>query len=134
MKAMKNIRFVLPVSFLIKSYLLAFIVICFSSFTFAQTGAEEATQEVKTDSTATEVVDSSSKKELRMSFAVYKINQELKLIARVRSKVGAKFQNTAGVEVSFFKDEFGPSNFIGKGISNHKGESYLICRWILQEK
>jgi hypothetical protein len=44
----------------------------------------------------------------------------------VRSKVGAKFQNTAGVEVSFYKEEFAPSNFIGKGISNHKGESYLI--------
>src|SRR5690242_10495769 len=123
MKAMNNNSFMPAASFSIKTFLLAFIVIGFSTFTLAQAGGEEVKQEVKPDSTATEEIDSSSKKELRMSFDIYKINQELKLISRVRSKVGAKFQNTAGVEVSFYKGEFAPSNFIGKGISNHKGES-----------
>lgn len=60
-----------------------------------------------------------------MSLEVFRINHELKLVTRVRSKVEAKFQNTAGVEIKFYKNELLPENLIGTGTSNHKGEVYL---------
>lgn len=112
----------------IKSYLMAFILAGMFTSVYGQTGDESSKQEEKKDTTSTDTTTSATneKKELKMSLEVFKINQDLKLVSRVRSKVEAKFQNTAGVEISFYKDEIKPENLLGKGISNHKGEVYWM--------
>ncbi|MEP6795287.1 MAG: hypothetical protein ABJB16_13235 [Saprospiraceae bacterium] len=111
-----------------RSYFLAVLFFGLCTSAYCQTGDESSKQEVKKDSTTTDTTTSASseKKELKMSLEVFKINHDLKLVARVRSKVEAKFQNTAGVEISFYKDEIKLENLLGKGISNHKGEAYWI--------
>jgi hypothetical protein len=88
--------------------------------------SQEGNETPKRDSIAAEEQPTIEKKELRMSFEAFKINEELNLVARVRSKVDKKFQNTAGVEVSFYKNEISPENLLGKNISNHKGEAYWL--------
>ena len=102
--------------------ILVFLLLALNYSAYSQEGNETP----KRDSTAAEEQPTIEKKELRMSFEAFKINQELKLVARVRSKVDKKFQNTAGVEVSFYKNEISPENLLGKNISNHKGEAYWL--------
>src|SRR5688500_13211334 len=114
----KNIAFILKV--------LIVLCACLSMFfsAYSQTEGEvtpEAT-EVPGDSIVTEE-EVAGKPELRMSFEAYKINDRVKILARVRSKVDTKWQNTAGVEVSLYKDEVLPENLIGKDTSNSKGET-----------
>ncbi len=110
------------------AYLLVILFTSLFTSVYCQTGDESSKQEVKKDSTTTDSVASAvqEKKELKMSLEAFKINHDLKLVARVRSKVEAKFQNTAGVEISFYKDEVKPENLLGKQTSNHKGEAYWI--------
>src|SRR5687768_8765757 len=75
---------------------------------YSQTEEEITSEEVKSDSAAAEPVNTQAaveKTPLRLSFEVFRINEELKLLARTRSKVKAKFQNTANVVVSFYKNE-----------------------------
>lgn len=113
---------------LIKGYLLAFILTGLFTSAYCQTEDASSKEVTKKDSltTASSTSPSQEKKELRMSLNAFKINHDLKLVSRVRSKVEAKFQNTAGVEISFYRDEVKPENLIGKQISNHKGEAYWI--------
>src|SRR4029453_4689698 len=98
---MKKIQYPMLPDFQIKYFILAICFIVVLSPVFSQTGNEETKQEIKSDTTKAEEETTSEKKELRMSLEAFKINQELKLVARVRSKANAKFQNTAGVKVSF---------------------------------
>lgn len=92
---------------------------------YAQTEEEAApeTQEATTDTTATEDEEVIEKPTLRMSFEAFKINDQVKIMARVRSKVGTKWQNTAYIEVSFYIDESIEANLLGKDTSNAKGEA-----------
>ena len=105
---------------------LVLALMCFGLISTAYSQTEEETapdaQEVQSDSAASEeeIVE---KPVLRMSFEAFKINDQVKILARVRSKVDTKWQNTAGVEVSFYKDEVIPENLIGKDTSNSKGET-----------
>jgi hypothetical protein len=105
-----------------------FTLVCFglSMPAWSQTGSEEPKkEEVTTDTTAASTEEAAPEKlALRMSFESFTVNGEVKLVARVRSKVGEKFQNTAGVEISFYKNEIAPENLIGKDTSNRKGEAY----------
>lgn len=113
-----NIAFILKV--------LIVVCACLSMFlsAYSQTEGETTpeTTEVQSDSTAAEE-EVEGKPELRMSFEAFKINNEVKIVARVRSKVDTKWQNTAGVKVSFYKDEVLPENLIGTDTSNSKGET-----------
>jgi len=123
---MKNILYLAPVYFQIRYNLLAILFVGLITPTYAQTGEDETKQEMQSDTSGTEEEPTSEKMALRMSFEAFKINQELKLLARIMSKVKAKFQNTAGVEVSFYKEEISPENLIGLDTSNRKGESYWL--------
>jgi len=98
------------------------VIICPAAFT--QT-VEVATDTITADSTIVEEA-SPEKVALRMSFEAFKINGDLKLLARVRSKVNTKFLNTAGVEITFYKNEIDPANLIGRDTSNQKGEALWI--------
>lgn len=121
---MKKIRVHINLPFQLKCFVIAFAWIGLISTTYAQT--EEEAPEGTTDTTVVEEEAGPEKLALRMSFEVFKINQDLKLLARVRSKVDTKFQNTAGIEVSFFKEEVDPASLIGKDTSNQKGEATWI--------
>ncbi len=123
---MRISRYQVQIYFKIRCYVLAIVFVGFISQVNAQTGGEETKQEMQSDTTEAEEEATSEKLVLRMSFEAFKINQELKLLARVRSKVKAKFQNTAGVEVSFYKEEVSPANLIGRDTSDHKGEAYWM--------
>ena len=90
-----------------------------------------ATEEVAGDSVTAEPADTQAVVEkipFRLSIEAFKINDELKLLARTRSKVKAKFQNTANVEVNFYKNEVTAENLIGKIISDHKGEAVMMLK------
>jgi hypothetical protein len=71
-------------------------------------------------------VEVQEKLPLRVSFEAFKINTQVKLLARVRSKVDKKYQNTSGVEVNFYAEGISPEQFMGKDISNHKGEAFWM--------
>jgi hypothetical protein len=119
---MKKICIDIKFPFQLKCFVIAIACIGLSMFAAAQT-EEEAVPQATSDTTVVEEEAGPEKVALRMGFDAFKINQDLKLLARVRSKVDTKFQNTAGVEVSFYKDEVDPSNLIGKDTSNQKGEA-----------
>ena len=104
--------------------IIALLCLGLSAPVYAQTGDENAATQTPADSTAVPAEEATSEKaELRMGLETFKINEQQKLVARVRSKVKAKFQNIPGVEISFYKDEVLPENLIGKDTSDHKGEA-----------
>ena len=111
----------------LRCWTFAILFLGFISPAVAQTEDETATEEILSDTTAVEEEEEEEvvveKLTLRMSFEAFKINEKVKLLARVRSKVDTKWQNTAGVEVSFYKNEVSPENLIGKDTSNSKGEA-----------
>ena len=122
---MKFIINFIRIPFHLRIFVLAFVCLGMISTVYSQTEEEAApeVQEVQSDSTAAEEEEIIEKPVLRMSFEAFKINDQVKIMARVRSKVDTKWQNTAGVEVSFYKDEVIPENLIGKDTSNSKGET-----------
>ena len=91
----------------------------------SQAETEETEEAVQEDSTAVEeeVEAVPEKEELRMSLEAFKSNGAVRLLSRVRSKVGTKWQNTAGIEVSFYREEVSPENLMGKDTSNALGET-----------
>ncbi len=120
---MKNICHTILSSSLMRNYVVTVLFAGLCSQVYSQAGESTSKEGAKSDSLTTA---KNEKKELRMSFEAFKINHEIKLVARVRSKVEAKFQNTEGVEISFYKNEISPGNLIGKDTSNHKGEGYWM--------
>lgn len=107
-------------SIIVKVLFLSIFTICFfPGFTQDETNEQEG----NSDSTEAEAVI--EKAPLRMSFEAFRINGELKLLARVRSKVNSKYQNTSGVEIRFYKGDTSPENQIGTATSNRKGEAIV---------
>lgn len=107
---------------MMKSLVVIFSMMCFSFIGFSQT---ENTSQIEGNTDSIQVEEVIEKIPLRMSFETFKINNELKLVARVRSKVNSKYQNTAGVEILFYKGATSSENLIGRVISNHKGEAII---------
>lgn len=114
MKQIQNRQNVIPY---MRTMCMGILCIALSIPGYAQT-AEAGDQEV-----APKKIE---KAVLRMSLEAFTVNDSIRLVARVRSKVGSKFQNTAGVEVSFYSDEINPDMLIGKAMSNPKGEAVLM--------
>ncbi len=104
--------------------LILYVGLVFPSF--AQTSEPQSPTEVSKDTTAPAVAETSEKALLKMSFEALTINDSVKVVARVRSKIGAKFQNTPGIEVSFYKTEIDPGNLVGKSLSNRNGEAHWM--------
>lgn len=125
---MKFIISFIRLPFHLRVFVLAFVCLGMISTVYSQTEEEAVpeAQEVQSDSMVSEEEEIVEKPVLRMSFEAFKINDQVKIMARVRSKVDTKWQNTAGVEVSFYKDEVIPENLIGKDTSNSKGETSWI--------
>jgi hypothetical protein len=110
---------------LIRCSAVAIVAGFFVPQSYAQTGGETTEQEIQTDTIVADSPETVEKIALRVSFEAFKINEEVQLIARARSKVGTKFQNTAGVEINFYNEEVVSENLIGKIITDHKGEASL---------
>jgi hypothetical protein len=123
MKSLRNIQN--PATAYLPLRFFAGIIFYLSLFmsAYAGTGYENTKDEMQNDTSSVKEEKVKEKAPVRMSFEAYIINDSVKLVARVRSKVGAKFKNTAGIEISFYTNEIDPANLIGKIVSNTKGES-----------
>lgn len=102
------------------------LIFMFSLPSFSQ--GEEAAQADTTVSDTTTVVDdeANEKASLRLTYDAFKINKDIKLLAKLKTKVKGKFQNIPDVLVSFYKNEIDPANFLGKTYSNSRGEAFWI--------
>lgn len=125
---MKMNHHIIFLSYQLRIWIIAILFLGFISPAVAQTEEEAATEEMQSDSTVAEEETVVEKLTLRMSFEAFKINEQVKLSSRVRSKVDTKFQNTADVEVSFYKNEITPENLMGKDTSNSKGEAIYFLQ------
>src|SRR5688500_4151629 len=109
---------------LFRCYAVAIMALYCLPQAYAQTGGELI--DIQADTVVTDSQQTVEKIALRVSFEAFKINEEIKLAARSRSKVGSKFQNTADVEINFYKEEVLPEKLIGKILTDHEGEALLI--------
>lgn len=70
--------------------------------------------------------DGSEKLGLRLSFDLYKINDDYKLVAKARAKIDKRYEFVEGVEINFYKGEVASQYLLGKGITNENGAASLI--------
>ncbi len=62
----------------------------------------------------------------RMSLEYFKIDNAVKLLVTVKSKVEDTYQNISGVEVNFYKGEIGEVTLLGKDTTNAKGIATFV--------
>ncbi len=123
---MKNTKYQGSCHHQIKSYLITVMLTGILSIAIGQTGDDNTNKEIQGDTTLAEESGAVEKMTLRVSFEAFKINDELKLMAKARLKVKGKFQNIPNVEMSFYRGDTGDQNLLGKDTSNHNGEAYWI--------
>jgi hypothetical protein len=70
--------------------------------------------------------ESAEKLGLRLSFDVYKINEEFKLVAKTRAKINNRYQFVDGVEVEFYSGGEETDKLLGKSITDEKGAAVLM--------
>ncbi len=92
------------------------LVLCFFNQGFAQAEGEDQSPEAN------------EKLSLRMSFDVYKINDDYKLVAKARVKINNRYQFISDVNVDFYTGESDAQIHLGKGVTNEKGEASLIVK------
>ncbi|HJW30142.1 MAG TPA: hypothetical protein VJ508_12960 [Saprospiraceae bacterium] len=77
----------------------------------------------KADTTQSAAKETAEKEALHISLDAFKINDEVKLMAKVSHKVKGKFQPIPGIEVDFYKKEITAGNLLGKDTSDLDGEA-----------
>lgn len=97
----------------------SFIMLCL--FLFAMTpGYSQSGEDAASD-------DSDTKLSLRMSFDIYKVNDDFKLVAKARSKIDGRYQWMSEVPVGFYLIEGEEEQLLGEAATNERGEAIFLA-------
>ncbi len=68
-----------------------------------------------------------AKNDLSLSVSYFNSNNQVQyLVAHAKSKIDGKFQMIPNINVSFYIGSESPSNLLGKGVTNNKGECLVL--------